>query len=42
MELTVERQKIYGSEINVEIGWFWDCGIEVRLGDKMNGFLAEC
>ena len=41
MDLTVELQKIYDSEINVRIGWFWDGGIEVRLGDEVNGFLAE-
>jgi hypothetical protein len=29
------------SEINVEISWLWDDGIEVRLGDRMNGYLAE-
>ena len=23
------------------IGWFWDDGINVRLGDEMNGYLAE-
>jgi hypothetical protein len=34
-------QKIYDSEINIEIGWLWDGGIDVRLGDKMNGYLAE-
>jgi hypothetical protein len=26
---------------NVEIGWLWDGGIDLRLGDKMNGYLAE-
>jgi hypothetical protein len=41
MELAAELQKIYDSEINIEIGWFWDGGIDVRLGDKMNGYLAE-
>ena len=43
MDLPAELQKIYASEINVEItiSWFWDCGIQVRLGDQMNGFLAE-
>jgi hypothetical protein len=35
MDLAVELQKIYDSEINVEIGWFWDGGIEVRLGDTL-------
>ena len=41
MDLAFELQKIYDSEINVEIGWFWDCGIKIRLGDQMNGYLAE-
>jgi hypothetical protein len=40
-DLAVELQKIYDSEINIRIGWFWDCGIEVRLGDEMNGYVAE-
>src|ERR1041385_6903471 len=40
-DLGVELQKIYDSEINVQIAWFWDGGITVRLGDEMNGFLAE-
>ena len=34
-------QKICDSEINVRIGWVWDCGIEIRLGDDMNGNLAD-
>jgi hypothetical protein len=41
MELAAELQRIYDSEINVRISWLWDGGIEVRLGDEMNGFLAE-
>jgi hypothetical protein len=41
VDLAAELQKIYGSEINLRIGWLWDAGIEVRLGDEMNGFLAE-
>src|SRR5262249_62370870 len=41
MDLAIELQKIYDSEINIEIGWFWDGGVTVRLGDKMNGYLAE-
>jgi hypothetical protein len=40
-DLAVELQKIYDSEINLRIGWFWDGGLEVRLGDDMNGYLAE-
>jgi hypothetical protein len=41
MDLATELQKIYDSEINVRIGWLWDGGIEARLGDEMNGFVAE-
>jgi hypothetical protein len=40
-DLAIELQKIYDSEINMEISWFWDGGIDIRLGDKMNGYLAE-
>jgi hypothetical protein len=40
-DLAVELQKIYDSEINVEISWFWDAGVDIRLGDKVNGYLAE-
>jgi len=36
-----ELQRIYDGEINVRINGLWDCGIEVRLGDEVNGFLAE-
>jgi len=41
VDLAAELQKIYESEINIRIGWLWDGGVEVRLGDEMNGFLAE-
>jgi hypothetical protein len=41
MDLTEELQKIYDNELNIEIGWMWDGGIDIRLGDRMNGFLAE-
>src|SRR4051812_34752451 len=40
-DLSVELQRIYDSEINVRISWFWDGGIDVRLGDEVNGFGAE-
>lgn len=40
-DLAIELQRIYDSEINVLIGWFWDAGIDIRLGDEMNGFVAE-
>ena len=41
MDPAFELQKIYDGEINIEIGWFWDCGITIRLGDKMNGTLPR-
>ncbi|WP_353646234.1 hypothetical protein [Mesorhizobium sp. WSM2239] len=34
-------QDLYHSEINVSVSWFWDGGIEVKLGDPLNGFVAE-
>lgn len=40
-DLAVELEKVYDSEINLEISWFWDAGIEIRLGDRIGGFLAE-
>jgi len=40
-DLAVELLRIYDSEINVQISWLWDGGIDVRLGDEMNGFEAE-
>jgi hypothetical protein len=32
---------LYASEINAEIAWLWDGGIDVRLGDPLNGYEAE-
>jgi hypothetical protein len=39
--LEQELQRIYDSEINLRISWLWDGGIDVRLGDDMNGYMAE-
>jgi hypothetical protein len=41
LDLAAELQKIYDSEINVRISWLWDGGIEVWLGDEVNGYVAE-
>jgi len=41
VDLAVELQKIYDNEINIRIDWLWDGGVRVRLGDEVNGFLAE-
>jgi hypothetical protein len=34
-------QRLYDSEINFRISCFWDGGFDVKLGDEMNGYLAE-
>jgi ATP-dependent DNA ligase len=34
-------QRLYESEINFVFGTFWDCGFLWRLGDELNGFVAE-
>jgi hypothetical protein len=34
-------QQLYDSEINFEVSSFYDAGIDVRLGDALNGFLAH-
>ncbi len=36
-----ELQKIYDSEINVQIGWLWDGGIDVALGNELSGFVGK-
>jgi hypothetical protein len=40
-DLAIELQKIYDSEINLRISWFWDNGFDLRFRDEMNGYLAE-
>jgi hypothetical protein len=32
---------LYESEINASISWLWDGGIDVELGDPLNGYDAE-
>ena len=34
-------QRLYDSEINLTVSSFWDDGFYVKLGDEMNGFVAE-
>jgi hypothetical protein len=41
VDLATEPQKIYDSKINVRTSWLWDGAIDLRLGDDMNGYLAE-
>jgi hypothetical protein len=32
--LEIELQKMYDSEIHVDIGWLWDGGIDLSIGDQ--------
>jgi hypothetical protein len=32
---------LYASQINASISWLWDGGIDVKLGDALNGYRAE-
>jgi hypothetical protein len=31
---------LYDSEINASLSWFWDGGIDVSIGDDLNGFVT--
>lgn len=33
MDLATELQKMYDSEIHVDISWLWDGGIDVNIGN---------
>jgi hypothetical protein len=41
MSMEHELQKMYESDINVHVSWFWDGGIDVKLGHEMTGIKAE-
>jgi hypothetical protein len=32
---------LYESEINASLSWFWDGGIDVSIGDDLNGLIAR-
>jgi hypothetical protein len=38
---TSTLQGLYESEINLTVSSFWDCGFRWKLGDDVNGFVAE-
>ena len=40
-DLGAVLQALYNSEINIEMKWFWDGGIEYRIGDELNGWKYE-
>ena len=41
MDIEIVMKNLYESEINCSISSFWDNGWDVKLGDEMNGFVAE-
>ena len=41
MNLEEVLQDLYDSEINVVISWLWDGGIDIGLGDELNGYVAD-
>jgi hypothetical protein len=41
MELGATIEALYESEINCSVTTFWSAGIDVKLDDEMNGFVAE-
>jgi hypothetical protein len=41
MTLSEVLDKLYDSELNFSISCFWDGGFDVKLGDPMNGYVAE-
>lgn len=41
MDIEITMKRLYESEINCSISSFWDNGWDVKLGDEMNGFVAE-
>jgi hypothetical protein len=41
LDMAVELQRIYDSEINISMNWMWDGGVRVRVGDEIGGYIAE-
>ena len=41
MNLEEILQDLYDSEINAVISWLWDGGIDLGLGDELNGYVAD-
>jgi hypothetical protein len=34
-------QRLYDAEINFTVSTLWDCGFSWKLGDELNGYVAE-
>jgi hypothetical protein len=41
MDIEIVMRNLYASEINCSICSFWDNHWDVKIGDEMNGFVAE-
>ena len=41
MDIEIVMNRLYESKINCSLGCFWDKHWDVKLGDEMNGFVAE-
>jgi hypothetical protein len=41
MNPSEQLKKLYASEINFRIEAFWDAGFRWKLGDDVNGYVAE-
>jgi hypothetical protein len=41
MDLATVLTSLYASELNCSISCIWDSGWDVKLGDELNGFVAE-
>jgi hypothetical protein len=39
--VTSVLQRLYESEINFTVSSLWDCGFRWKVGDDVNGFIAE-
>jgi hypothetical protein len=40
-DLVKALQRLYETETNINISSFWDSGWTVKLGDELNGYVAE-
>jgi hypothetical protein len=41
MDAGQKLQALYDAEVNFAIETFWDAGFKAKLGDALNGFVAE-
>jgi hypothetical protein len=41
LDLSTVLPALYERQLNCSISCFWDSGWDVKLGDELNGFVAE-